>query len=82
MSIPAYQSLMLPVLSASLDGEIRISDVVKRLAEKLCLMPEERSQLLPSGKQIGFRHVPTKGQKDRIFGQRGLKSNWATTDRA
>jgi restriction system protein len=54
MSIPDYQSLMLPVLSASLDGEIRIGDVVERLAEKLDLTPEERSQLLPSGKQTVF----------------------------
>jgi restriction system protein len=54
MSVPDYQSLMLPVLSASLDGEIRISDVGERLAEKLCLTPEERSQLLPSGKQTVF----------------------------
>jgi restriction system protein len=54
MSIPDYQSLMLPVLSASLDGEIRIADVVERLAEKLGLTPEERSQLLPSGKQTIF----------------------------
>lgn len=54
MSIPDYQSLMLPVLSASLDGEIRIGDVVARLAEKLGLTPEERSQLLPSGKQTLF----------------------------
>ena len=45
---------MLPVLSASLDGEIRIGDVVARLAEKLGLTPEERSQLLPSGKQTLF----------------------------
>jgi restriction endonuclease Mrr len=54
MPIPDYQSLMLPVLSASLDGEIRIGDVVERLAEKLSLTPEERSQLLPSGKQTVF----------------------------
>jgi restriction system protein len=54
MSIPDYQSLMLPVLSASLDGEIRIGDVVERLAEKLGLTPEERSELLPSGKQTIF----------------------------
>jgi restriction system protein len=54
MSIPDYQSLMLPVLSASLDAEIRTGDVVERLAEKLGLTPEERSQLLPSGKQTVF----------------------------
>jgi restriction system protein len=54
MSIPDYQSLMLPVLSASLDGEIRIGDIVESLAEKLGLTPEERGQLLLSGKQTLF----------------------------
>lgn len=54
MSIPDYQSLMLPVLSASSDGEIRVGDLVERLAEKLALTPEERAELLPSGKQTIF----------------------------
>lgn len=54
MAIPDYQSLMLPVLSASSDGEIGIRDVVGRLAEKLGLTPEERAELLPSGKQTVF----------------------------
>jgi restriction system protein len=54
MSIPDYQSLMLPVLSASLAGEIRIGDVVERLAEKLGLTPAERAEILPSGKQTIF----------------------------
>lgn len=45
---------MLPVLSASLQGEVRIGDVVETLAAKLCLTPEERSDLLPSGKQSVF----------------------------
>jgi restriction system protein len=54
MSIPDYQSLMLPVLSASLDGETRIADVVERLAEQLGLTPTERAELLPSGGQTLF----------------------------
>jgi restriction system protein len=54
MSIPDYQSLMLPVLLASLEGEIRIGDCVERLAEKLALTPEARAELLPSGKQTVF----------------------------
>ncbi len=54
MSIPDYQSLMLPVLLSSLEGEVRIGDVVERLAEKLGLTPEERAELLPSGKQTIF----------------------------
>ncbi len=54
MSIPDYQSLMLHVLLAALDGEVRIGDIVDRLAEKLGLIPEERAELLPSGKQTVF----------------------------
>jgi restriction system protein len=54
MSIPDYQALMLPVLSASIEGEIRIGDLVERLAEKLALTLEERAELLPSGKQTLF----------------------------
>jgi restriction system protein len=54
MSIPDYQSLMLPVLSESLDGEVRIGELVERLAEKVGLSPEERAEILPSGKQTVF----------------------------
>ena len=56
MPIPDYQSLMLPVLSASSNGEVRISAVVEALADKLGLDPQERAELLPSGKQsVGCR---------------------------
>jgi restriction endonuclease Mrr len=51
MSIPDYQSLMLPVLIASEGGEVRIRDVVERLANELKLTPDERAELLLSGKQ-------------------------------
>jgi restriction system protein len=54
MAIPDYQSLMLPVLSAARDGEIRIGELVERLALKLGLAPEEQSELLPSGRQSIF----------------------------
>jgi restriction system protein len=54
MSIPDYQSLMLPVLEASSKGEVRIGEVVEDLAQQLRLSPEERSELLPSGKQTVF----------------------------
>lgn len=52
--IPDFQSLMLPVLKASVDGEVRISDVVEKLATEFSLSQEERAQLLPSGKQTTF----------------------------
>lgn len=54
MTVPDYQSLMLPVLLASSQGEVRIGDVVNQLSEALKLSPEERSELLPSGKQSLF----------------------------
>jgi restriction system protein len=51
MPVPDYQSLMLPVLLASANGEVRIGDVVDRLAGQLHLTEEDRAELLPSGKQ-------------------------------
>jgi restriction system protein len=55
MSVPDYQSLMLPVLSVCPpNGEIYIGAVVDRLAEQLGLTPEDRAELLPSGKQTLF----------------------------
>ena len=54
MSIPDFQSLMLPVLTTSSKGEVHIGGVVKQLADELGLTPEERSELLPSGKQTVF----------------------------
>nr|WP_294523723.1 restriction endonuclease [uncultured Rhodopila sp.] len=54
MAVPDYQSLMLPVLVMSAAGEMRIGDAVERLAEQLHLSPDERTQLLPSGKQTLF----------------------------
>lgn len=51
MAIPDYQALMLPVLQASSNGEVRIGQVVEQLADTLQLDSEERAALLPSGKQ-------------------------------
>jgi restriction system protein len=45
---------MLPVLKASADGEVRISDVVDKLAGDLGLTEEDRAELLPSGRQTTF----------------------------
>jgi len=52
--IPDYQTLMRPVLECAASGEVRISDVVKQLADKFGLTAEERAALLPSGKQTTF----------------------------
>lgn len=45
---------MLPVLRIAAEGEVRISDVVERLADEFALSAEDRSHLLPSGKQTTF----------------------------
>jgi len=52
--IPDYQSLMRPVLECAASGEVRIGDVVDRLADKFQLSEQERDELLPSGKQTRF----------------------------
>ena len=54
MTIPDYQSLMLPVLNLSLSGEVRVSDAVEELADLLVLSEADRAELLPSGKQTKF----------------------------
>ena len=51
MPIPDYQALMLPLLKRAALGEIRVPDVEKQLGDEFGLTPEERAQLLPSGKQ-------------------------------
>lgn len=51
MPIPDYQSLMLPVLLAAAANEVRVRDVVEALGVQLGLTPDERSALLPSGKE-------------------------------
>ena len=51
MAIPDYQSLMLPVLRVSAEGEHRVIDVIDQIADVFGLSAAEREQLLPSGKQ-------------------------------
>jgi len=57
MAIPNFQTLMLPVLRVAVAGEIRISDAVEKLAVEFSLSPEERSHLLPSGRQTTFANL-------------------------
>ena len=54
MTIPDFQTLMLPVLKASEQGEVKIGDVVEKLAGEFALTDEERASLLPSGRQTTF----------------------------
>ena len=54
MTIPDFQTLMLPVLQVSADGEVHIGDVVGKLAAEFSLSEEEQAHLLPSGRQTTF----------------------------
>jgi restriction system protein len=54
LSIPDFQTLTLPVLRIAAEGEVRISEVVERLAVEFALSAEERTHLLPSGRQTTF----------------------------
>jgi restriction system protein len=54
MAIPDFQTLILPVLRTAETVEMKISDVVESLADNFRLTEEERSELLPSGKQTTF----------------------------
>jgi restriction system protein len=54
MSVPDYQSLMLPVLKQAALGEMRIGDVVERLAADFQLSDSDLSELIPSGRQTMF----------------------------
>jgi restriction system protein len=55
MSIPDYQSLMLPLLEVLADGrEHAVGEIRETVAARIGLPPAEREALLPSGKQPVF----------------------------
>jgi restriction system protein len=57
MAIPDYQTVMLPLLRLAADGQDhRSRDAVEILAGEFDLTPEERTELLPSGKQAVFNN--------------------------
>lgn len=54
MPIPDFQSLMLPVLKSSSNGEVKTTNVIEKLGKDLGLSETELTELLPSGKQTKF----------------------------
>lgn len=55
MAIPDFQTLMLPLLKASADGqEHSLSEIIETLAIQLQLTSDERNERLPSGLQARF----------------------------
>lgn len=55
MSVPDFQTLMLPLLQIAADGrEHKLSEAIETLAEQYDLSPADRRELLPSGRQSKF----------------------------
>ena len=55
MTIPDYQTVMLPLLRLAADGEEHsLREAIERLADEFGLNEEERKELLPSGSQARF----------------------------
>ncbi len=49
--IPNYQKLMRPLLMLSSDGEVKVSDVIDKLADQFSLTQDERAELIASSGQ-------------------------------
>src|SRR5579871_1112984 len=57
MTIPDFQTLMLPLLSILSDGqEHNLSEVIETLARQFQLADSERNEMLPSGRQSRFNN--------------------------
>ncbi|MBN1139870.1 MAG: restriction endonuclease, partial [Anaerolineae bacterium] len=55
MSIPNFQTIMLPLLQFTADGqEHSLRETIDALADQFDLIPDERRALLPSGRQAAF----------------------------
>jgi restriction system protein len=74
MAIPDFQSVMLPLLRFSSDqNEHSLQDTVDSLAIEFRLTPDERQELLPSGKQARFDNRVAWARS--YFKQAGLVEN-------
>lgn len=52
MTIPDYQSIMLPLLELTADGsEHSLREAIESLSSQLGVSEDERRELLPSGRQ-------------------------------
>jgi restriction system protein len=51
MPIPDYQTLMLPLLKKAANKDIRVPEIEDQIADEFGLSLQERSQMLPSGRQ-------------------------------
>lgn len=85
MSVPDFQSLMLPMLKIAGDGnEHSTSEITETLAQQFRLNEADRSEMLPSGKQSKFDNrvnwTKTYLQKALLLSSTG-RSRFRITDR-
>ncbi len=78
MAIPDFQTIMLPLLQLSSDGNVHyIHDAVNKLSEEFGLSEEDRTKLLPSGQQpifynrVGWARTYLKKAGLLIYPKRG-----------
>lgn len=75
MTIPDYQSLMLPLLRTLADGrDHMVRDLASELAQQFALTRDEEKQLLPSGKQPVF--LNRVGWARSYMKKAGLVESW------
>lgn len=56
MPIPDFQSVILPVLRLSAEGEIKLADAVNRISNEFGLSEHEREEVLPSGSIVSIKN--------------------------
>lgn len=76
MPIPDFQTVMLPLLELTADGQVhRLSDLQHAIVSRFKLTEQEASQLLPSGKQTTIANrigwAATHFRKAGVFGSAG-----------
>ncbi len=68
MTIPDYQTVMLPVLRAVANGAVRVSHTVEKMADEFGLSVDVRAELLPSGRhRQKHRDLPLQSNAKSTF---------------
>lgn len=57
MTIPNYQTFMLPVLKSASKGSVYISDVVKQLADEMHISEEDRKLTISNGSSLLYARI-------------------------
>ena len=57
VTMPSYQTLMLPLLRLAAKGEVALQDAVETLAKEFQLTPEEAAQRLPGGQRVIYNRT-------------------------